>query len=205
MPRSPSDSALRLASTPTCPGSTNSRAWPSTARTASSPAAAWSPGCCGCCFACAFSAPSKSDLQQADIVHVADRATVKAIADGIPDMPWIADAPVFLVFLRQQPPPPANRRVARQAVRQRSSRSLPERRGGRRARDDELHPRGGSRRARRVPDQPRAQSSARARPAARAARRGVPGCGPVRGLSRRARPHHAAPAAGGHGARGPLR
>jgi len=50
-------------------------------------------------FACAFSAPSKSDLQQADIVHVADRAKIKAIADGIPDMPWIADAPVFLVFL----------------------------------------------------------------------------------------------------------
>jgi len=50
-------------------------------------------------FACAFSAPSKSDLQQADIVHVTDRAKVRAIADGIPDMPWIADAPVFLVFL----------------------------------------------------------------------------------------------------------
>lgn len=49
-------------------------------------------------FACAFSAPSKSDLQQADIVHVADRAKVQAIADGIPDMPWIARAPVFLVF-----------------------------------------------------------------------------------------------------------
>jgi len=50
-------------------------------------------------FACALSAPSKSDLQQADIVHVADRAKVRAIADGIPDMPWIADAPVFLMFL----------------------------------------------------------------------------------------------------------
>jgi nitroreductase/FMN reductase [NAD(P)H] len=50
-------------------------------------------------LACAFSAPSKSDLQQADVIHVADRAKVKAIADGIPDMPWIADAPVFLVFL----------------------------------------------------------------------------------------------------------
>ena len=49
-------------------------------------------------FACAFSAPSKSDLQQADIVHVADRARIKKIADGIPDMAWIADAPVFLVF-----------------------------------------------------------------------------------------------------------
>lgn len=49
-------------------------------------------------FACAFSAPSKSDLQQADIVHVTDSAKIKAIADGIPDMAWIADAPVFLVF-----------------------------------------------------------------------------------------------------------
>ena len=49
-------------------------------------------------FACALAAPSKSDLQQADIVHVADRAKIQAIADGIPDMPWIARAPVFLVF-----------------------------------------------------------------------------------------------------------
>jgi nitroreductase/FMN reductase [NAD(P)H] len=37
-------------------------------------------------------------LQQADIIHVADRARIKAIADHIPDMPWINDAPVFLVF-----------------------------------------------------------------------------------------------------------
>lgn len=50
-------------------------------------------------LACAFSAPSKSDLQQADVIHVADRAKLKVIADGIPDMPWIAQAPVFLVFL----------------------------------------------------------------------------------------------------------
>lgn len=49
-------------------------------------------------LACALSAPSKSDLQQADIIHVADRATVRAIADLIPDMPWIDEAPVFLVF-----------------------------------------------------------------------------------------------------------
>lgn len=49
-------------------------------------------------FASAFSAPSKSDLQQADIVHVADTATRKAIVDTIPDMPWIMSAPVFLVF-----------------------------------------------------------------------------------------------------------
>lgn len=49
-------------------------------------------------FACALSAPSKSDLQQADIVHVADRARVQAIVELIPDMPWINQAPVFLVF-----------------------------------------------------------------------------------------------------------
>ena len=56
------------------------------------------PGLLRLLFECALSAPSKSDLQQADIIHVADRAKVKAIADSIPDMPWIANAPVFLVF-----------------------------------------------------------------------------------------------------------
>ena len=58
-------------------------------------------------FACALSAPSKSDLQQADVVHVADRARIKSIADGIPDMPWIANAPVFLVICGN------NRRIRR--------------------------------------------------------------------------------------------
>src|SRR5688500_12568345 len=43
-------------------------------------------------FACALSAPSKSDLQQADIVHVADRSQRQAIVDTILDMPWIMDA-----------------------------------------------------------------------------------------------------------------
>jgi nitroreductase len=49
--------------------------------------------------ACALSAPSKSDLQQGDILVVRDRAKQRAITALIPDMPWIADAPVFLVFL----------------------------------------------------------------------------------------------------------
>ena len=49
-------------------------------------------------FACALSAPSKSDLQQADIVHVSDGAARTAIADLIPDNPWVRNAPVFLVF-----------------------------------------------------------------------------------------------------------
>jgi nitroreductase/FMN reductase [NAD(P)H] len=56
------------------------------------------PGLLRALFACALSAPSKSDLQQADIIHVADRAKVAAIAGLIPDMPWINNAPVFLVF-----------------------------------------------------------------------------------------------------------
>ena len=50
-------------------------------------------------LACALSAPSKSDLQQADILHVADHSKRSVIQGLIPGMPWIADAPVFLVFL----------------------------------------------------------------------------------------------------------
>lgn len=49
-------------------------------------------------FACALSAPSKSDLQQADIIHVADREKVRGITALVPGMPWIADAPVLLTF-----------------------------------------------------------------------------------------------------------
>ena len=49
--------------------------------------------------ACALSAPSKSDLQQADILIVRDKANRQAIADLLPEMPWVIEAPVFLVFL----------------------------------------------------------------------------------------------------------
>src|SRR5262245_2913063 len=49
--------------------------------------------------ACALSAPSKSDLQQADIVVVRDKSKIDAIADLLPEMPWLREAPVFLVFL----------------------------------------------------------------------------------------------------------
>jgi nitroreductase/FMN reductase [NAD(P)H] len=48
--------------------------------------------------ACALSAPSKSDLQQADIV-ILNRADQNIIADLIPDQPFIRTAPAFLVFL----------------------------------------------------------------------------------------------------------
>ena len=49
--------------------------------------------------ACALSAPSKSDLQQADILVVRERSKINAIAGLLPEMPWLRDAPVFLVFL----------------------------------------------------------------------------------------------------------
>ena len=48
--------------------------------------------------ACALSAPSKSDLQQVDIV-ILDKPEQSAIADLIPDQPFIRTAPAFLVFL----------------------------------------------------------------------------------------------------------
>ena len=49
--------------------------------------------------ACALSAPSKSDLQQCDILIVGDDAVRRSIGQLIPDMPWIVAAPVFLVVL----------------------------------------------------------------------------------------------------------
>lgn len=56
------------------------------------------PGLLRLLCAVALSSPSKSDLQQGDIVIVADPAKRKAIFDLIPSMPWMAEAPVFLVF-----------------------------------------------------------------------------------------------------------
>ncbi len=49
-------------------------------------------------FACALSAPSKSDLQQADIIHVRDAEKRRAFGDLISGMSWVKTAPVFLVF-----------------------------------------------------------------------------------------------------------
>lgn len=46
----------------------------------------------------ALSAPSKSDLQQVGVVLVKDRARQATIGGWIPDMPWIATAPLFMVF-----------------------------------------------------------------------------------------------------------
>ena len=49
-------------------------------------------------LAVAQSAPSKSDLQQYSVVVMRDAARIKRIADWIGTMPWIASAPVFLVW-----------------------------------------------------------------------------------------------------------
>jgi len=49
--------------------------------------------------ACALSAPSKSDLQQGDILIVRENDRRETIAALLPEMPWVREAPVFLVFL----------------------------------------------------------------------------------------------------------
>jgi nitroreductase len=49
-------------------------------------------------LAAASSASSKSDYQQATVIRVDDRGQRDRLAALIPDMPWIGNAPVFLVF-----------------------------------------------------------------------------------------------------------
>lgn len=58
-------------------------------------------------YACAFSAPAKSDLQQVSVIRLQDPATRAAMAALVPSMPWIGTAPVFLVFCGD------NRRIRR--------------------------------------------------------------------------------------------
>lgn len=58
-------------------------------------------------FASAFSASAKSDLQQSGVVLVRDKAKQQAITDMIPAMPWIASAPVFMIWIGD------NRRIRR--------------------------------------------------------------------------------------------
>ncbi|HSF95183.1 MAG TPA: nitroreductase family protein [Thermohalobaculum sp.] len=48
-------------------------------------------------LAAGLSAPTKSDLQQADVVWVRDEALRAELLEGIPGADWIARAPVFLV------------------------------------------------------------------------------------------------------------
>src|SRR5258708_25806913 len=48
--------------------------------------------------ACALSAPSKSDLQEAEIVILNDKTIRKGIVATIPHMPCIESAPPFLPY-----------------------------------------------------------------------------------------------------------
>ncbi|MBO6946650.1 MAG: nitroreductase family protein [Rhodospirillales bacterium] len=49
-------------------------------------------------YACALSAPAKSDLQQVGIIQFDDMELRERVTDLIPSMPWIKQAPVFLLF-----------------------------------------------------------------------------------------------------------
>ena len=49
-------------------------------------------------LASAFSASSKSDYQQASVIRIEDCSLRDQLAALVPDMPWIGNAPVFLVF-----------------------------------------------------------------------------------------------------------
>jgi nitroreductase/FMN reductase [NAD(P)H] len=49
--------------------------------------------------ACALSAPTKSDLQQSDILIIRDKEKRHAIGALLPEMPWLPEAPVFVIFL----------------------------------------------------------------------------------------------------------
>jgi len=49
-------------------------------------------------FAAAFSAPSKSDLQQACVIRIEDRTKQQRIAALSPHTTWVANAPVFMVW-----------------------------------------------------------------------------------------------------------
>jgi len=58
-------------------------------------------------LAAAFSAPSKSDLQQASVVIVRDPAKRAALQAMVPSMPWVTGAPLLMVFCGD------NRRIRR--------------------------------------------------------------------------------------------
>ena len=49
-------------------------------------------------IAVAFSAPSKSDLQQVSVIRITDKAKLNRLAQHNHEVSWIADAPVFMVW-----------------------------------------------------------------------------------------------------------
>lgn len=57
------------------------------------------PGLVRLLCACALSAPTKSDLQQSDILIIRDKEKRHAIGALLPEMPWLIDAPVLIIVL----------------------------------------------------------------------------------------------------------
>ena len=126
--------------------------------------------------ASALCAPSKSDLQQADILILREKAkrddhrglasgnAVAARGAGVSAVP------------RQRTPGAVRFAMARQAVSQRSPRPVLQRDGRRRDRDDHVHARGGCRGARLLPDQHDPQSCRRRQRVGRSAGEGRSDC-----------------------------
>ena len=50
-------------------------------------------------LAAAFCSSAKSDLMQSGVILIRDKAKQQAITDLIPAMPWIASAPVFMIWI----------------------------------------------------------------------------------------------------------
>jgi Nitroreductase family len=123
--------------------------------------------------ATALAAPTKSDLQQATIVRLADPAKRAAVCALLPGSPWLARAPELFVFCADGW---RLRRLfeAPHAIPQRAPRRLLQRDGGRCDRARRLRQRRRAGGPRRLPDQ-RAPKPRRAhRRAARAPRRCIP-------------------------------
>ena len=178
-------------STATSPASTNSPASPAAGCTGAIPSARSIPTLLRLLCACALSAPSKSDLQQADIVILDkpeqardrrshSRPAVHPHRAGVPGVPG------------QRPAAAGNLQDARQAVSQRPSRPVLQRRGRCRHRARDLPRRRRRGRARHLPDQRDPRSFRQGERDARAAAAGDPGRRHVRRLAVGAGPHQPA-------------
>jgi len=148
----------------------------------------------------AFSASSKSDFQQATVIWVRDRGSRDRFAALVPDMPWVGNAPEFLVFCGDAHRLERGWRAARSHQRERQARRVFQRRHRRGAGLADLHPVCRDRGFGLLPDQRHPQSRRRGCRDIGSARQGVPGSGAVCRLPRRGRTRQHAASARGDGA-----
>ena len=152
----------------------------------------------------ALSASSKSDFQQASVIRVRDRQSRDRLAALVPDMPWVGNAPVFLVFCGDA------YRLERIGELRGHGNENGRLEGFFNAAIDaaaglaDLHPGCRNRGSRVLSDQRHPQSRRRGRRHIGSAGEGLPGSGTVRRLPRRRRPRQHAPSARGERAHGPL-